>query len=82
MSRAVTLHNETTPTWYRTICPLETPEEKYRRIEQEMKDLDRAEKTARAAFADRMEAINDRQLFLMDQRLKEIAEIERAGGEV
>ena len=82
MKDAVKLYDETAPNWLRTICPIETPREKYRRIEKEIKDLDRAEKNAREAFSDRMEEIHDRQLFLMDQRLKAIDEIEASGDEL
>lgn len=79
---AVQLYDETTPNWLRTICPLETPQEKFRRIEGEMKDAERQKKHLIESHRTRMESIDDRLLFLMDQRLKTINEIEAMGDEV
>jgi hypothetical protein len=78
----ITLYPETSPHWFRTICPLETPQEKFRRIEGEMKDAERQKKHLIESHRTRMESIDDRLLFLMDQRLKTINEIEAMGDEV
>ena len=82
MSEAIKLYDETTPHWLRTICPLETPIEKFRRIEGEMKDAERQKKHLLESHRSRMEALDDRLLFLMDQRLRVIDEIEAMGDEI
>lgn len=78
----VTLYPETSPHWFRTICPLETPHEKFRRIEGEMMDAERQKKRLKEQYRTRTEAIDDRLLFLMDQRLRTINEIEAMGDEI
>lgn len=82
MSEPITLFEETTPSWFNPIIPKETPQERYRRIEREMKELEKLEKQVRAECLARVEAIHDRQLNLMDQRIKVLNELEAMGEEV
>jgi hypothetical protein len=78
----ITLYPETSPHWFRTICPLETLQEKYRRIEGEMKDAERQKKRLKEQYRTRMEAIDDRLLFLMDQRIQVVNTLDEMGEEL
>jgi len=85
------LHNDTLPiteipntcpNWLRSILPLETPFEKADRIEREFKAIDVAKAAAEQVYNDRIEHLNDRELFLMDQRRLVLEELEAMGEEV
>ncbi|MEO0975999.1 MAG: hypothetical protein AAFY24_02020 [Pseudomonadota bacterium] len=82
MNDPITLHLETKPTWFRTICPVETVFEKQRRIEKEFRDLDDARARTEAAYEARKEEHDNRELFLMEQRRELLVELEAAGEDV
>lgn len=82
MSEAIQLYPETSPSWLRSILPLETPFEKARRIEQAFKEVERARDNAKAVYDDRIEHLDNYELFLMDQHKRVQAELEAIGEEV
>jgi hypothetical protein len=82
MSNPITLYDETTPTWLRTICPVETPLEMYRRIQREIKKAEEQKKYLIEVHRERIEAIDDRLMFLMDQNLRAIEAVEASGDEI
>lgn len=82
MNAPIKLYDESTPNWLRTICPKETPREKYERSERELKKAEQQKRFLEEAYKDKMEDLDNRLLFLMDLRLQAINEIEATGDEV
>lgn len=69
----------TSPSWLRSILPLETPFEKARRIEEAFKEVEKARANAKAIYEDRIEHLDDYELFLHDQHIRVQKELDAAG---
>lgn len=72
----------TAPSWLRSILPLETPFERAERIEKAFKEVEKARANAKAIYDDRIENLDDYELFLHDQRLRVLKELEALGEDV
>lgn len=81
-AQPIKLYPETSPSWLRSILPLETPFEKARRIEEAFKEVDLARANAKAAYDSRVEHLDNYELFLLDQRKRVLVELEEQGEDV
>jgi len=79
MTNPVTLYPEASPSWLRSILPLETPFEKARRIQKAFDEVELAKANAKAVYDDRIEHLDDYELFLHDQWKRVTAELEAMG---
>jgi|21_taG_2_1085346.scaffolds.fasta_scaffold192877_2 hypothetical protein len=79
MTQPVKLYPETSPSWLRSILPLETPFEKARRIEKAFKEVEDAKANAKAVYEDRLTHLDDYELFLHDQWKRVTDELEAMG---
>lgn len=71
----------TCPSWMRSILPLETPFERADRIEKAFKEVEKARENAKALYEDRIEHLDNYELFLHDQLLQVNKELEAMGEE-
>ena len=81
-AQPIRLYPETSPSWLRSILPLETPFEKARRIEEAFKQVDLARANAKAVFDDRIEHLDNYEMFLVEQHRRVLEELKEMGEEV